>query len=211
MSRDRRPRSRYSEASAAMRRALLRADGAELTGREWRTLGAVLILTASYSRTSDYVYVADVARLTTVDERHVRRALHRLAELGVILWEPGRGRSKPSLLGLPEGKRGPLPALLPRNEQGAEGGPALLGRKGGRLGHEKGAADDAKRGPQPAPHPRRDPRRSAEKGYLLKAVAVDVDEQHGPESDESQPLEDGPLANEIHARLDELLPAREKR
>jgi hypothetical protein len=97
-----------------MRRALQRAAVNDLTRADWRVLGAVLTLTASYSRTVDFVFVADVARLAGLKtERSASRSIGRLIRFGVIEWEPGRGRGQPSLLSLPpKGKGGPTVVVL---------------------------------------------------------------------------------------------------
>jgi hypothetical protein len=103
-----------------MRRALQRAAVNDLTRSDWRVLGAVLTLTASYSRTVDFVYVADVGRLAGLtNDRNVRASISRLAAFGVIEWEAGRGRSQPSLLSLPpKGKGGPTVVMLSKTKSG---------------------------------------------------------------------------------------------
>jgi hypothetical protein len=107
-----------------MRRALQRAAVNDLTRSDWRVLGAVLTLTASYSRTADFVYVADVARAAGLkNERNVRAAIGRLTKFGVIEWDAGRGRAAPSLLSLPEkGKGGPTVVRLSKEENRSPSG-----------------------------------------------------------------------------------------
>jgi hypothetical protein len=54
----------------------------------------------------------------------VRASVQRLIEFGVIEWEAGLGRSKPSLLSLPpEGKGGPTVVRLSKEEKRTDGGP----------------------------------------------------------------------------------------
>ncbi len=122
------PRASYAEAGAAMRRALQRAGVNDLSRSDWRVLGAAIYLTASYSRTVDFIYVAQVVRLAGLSERRAGESLRRLAAFGVIEWEPGRGRGKPSLLSLPpSGKGGPTVVQIPTREKGTPSRPAFRG------------------------------------------------------------------------------------
>ena len=137
-----RQRETLSAAAFSLRRgrrrdalAVERANASDLKRSEWRTPGAVLTLTASYSRTCDFVCVVDIARVARLDERRVRSSLKRLAELTVIVWQPGRGRSVPSLLGLPEiGKGGLAGARLSGGEKLSTGEPVSATSKNRHTG-----------------------------------------------------------------------------
>jgi len=103
-------RDAMSAVGPAMRQAIARASAAELSDGEHRTLNAVFALVTTYSRLTDWVYVADVMKATRLSERQARRNLNSLAgERRIIVWEPRRGHGTRSLLGLPaEGKSGHL-------------------------------------------------------------------------------------------------------
>jgi hypothetical protein len=94
-------RAPYATVGAAMRQAIARANGAELSPGLQRTLLAVLHLTASWSKLSDPVYVGEVAQLAGLGDRQTRKSLTRLSALGVIVWVPRRGHGVRSLVGLP--------------------------------------------------------------------------------------------------------------
>lgn len=66
-------------------------------GSEWRTLGAVIVLTGTYSKLEDEAYVAQVAAIANVGESTCRRALKRLNQLDVISYNGRRGPKKPLL------------------------------------------------------------------------------------------------------------------
>jgi hypothetical protein len=97
-----RARDRYAEVGAAMRLAIGRATAATLSDGKRRVFEAVLSCVASFSRLDDLVYVADVAQVAHVSERHTRDCLASLRDLGIIVWEPKRGQSVRSRLGLPK-------------------------------------------------------------------------------------------------------------
>src|SRR5207249_1870391 len=78
-----------------------RANAAKLSNGERRVVTTVISLIASWSRLSDWVYVQDVADLARLSERHTRRCLERLDALGIIIWQPRRGQSTKSRLGIP--------------------------------------------------------------------------------------------------------------
>jgi hypothetical protein len=89
-----------------MRQAVERAAALKLTAGDLKVLNAVLVLTASYSRLQEFVYVAKLAELAGCSEKTARRALVKLTRGGVLRWEPRRGIGKSgtgrkSLVGLP--------------------------------------------------------------------------------------------------------------
>lgn len=94
-----------------MRAAIQRGLDADLTPRESRVFDAVLALTASYSKTEDRVSARQVADMTHIDPRHVRRALRSLADKGVIGHVPGA--AVPG-----EGNVAPLVSLTPDDQPG---------------------------------------------------------------------------------------------
>jgi hypothetical protein len=116
-------RDQYAVVGTAMRASIERAIAAGGLNRLARVYLAVLYLTASYSRLTDRVFVAQIAVVARiagdVDERHTRRALSKLARLGVIGWEPSRGRKSASWVSLtPSAARRPLMAALPGGKPG---------------------------------------------------------------------------------------------
>jgi hypothetical protein len=147
------PRSRddYCDAGAALR-ASIEPALEHIRSRETRVLLAVYWLTASYSRLTDRVYLAQVAAVARISGdseanryRHTRRALNVWARRGVIRWVPARGRGRQSCLSLsPNGAKNlPLLAVVPDPKKGADRsskrGP-IEARKGGRSESEKGAS-----------------------------------------------------------------------
>jgi hypothetical protein len=98
----------YAEVGAAMRATLLKANGAGLTVRQHRTLGAVLALTGTYSRLTDRVWLAELAAFAHGVElaepwmlEHVGKDLVALESAGVpIVRHSPRGRP-------PTGSSGP--------------------------------------------------------------------------------------------------------
>jgi hypothetical protein len=110
-----RPRDEYAEVGratrAAIEQALATAEGRELT-RYSRTLLAVLHSTTSWSRTSDSLYLAqlaEIAGIPDVDGKHTAEQLRLLASRGVIAWQPSYRHGFPSTVGLP----GSAPIQLP--------------------------------------------------------------------------------------------------
>lgn len=92
----------YPDVCAAMRRAIERANRVHLSDGERRVFNAVIMLTASWSKLSDHVYRAQIATLAgNVSEKTASRALNKLDVLGIIVWQPVKGRRRKSLLGLP--------------------------------------------------------------------------------------------------------------
>lgn len=101
----------------------------DLTGREWRVFVALLHQVALFDRTEDSVSNRQLEEITGLEARNLRRALARLAELGVIEREPGVGRGHASRVKL---STGPL-------ERGVVGDPPLRSRKGGQNAHKRGS------------------------------------------------------------------------
>jgi hypothetical protein len=96
-------RVRYKDAGAAMRSIIARAAASRphLGQLEWRALAAVLDRTVSYSKLCDSTTMRELAQLAQGtdevhghDRRHVRDALHRLADrdIGLSITPTGRGR-----------------------------------------------------------------------------------------------------------------------
>lgn len=79
-------------AQQLLRAATQRALAAELTSRELRVFVALLSEIALFDRVEDRIANRRLVELTGLDARHVRRALKRLHELGVIVREPGSSR-----------------------------------------------------------------------------------------------------------------------
>lgn len=124
-------RDAYPEACAAARAAIDRALESGCVNRPMRVFLAVLKLTVFWSKRTERVYVAQIAAEARipgdVDERHTRRELAKLHKLGVIRWEPGRGRGKASWLSLEKGAiNRPLMAPL----SGAKTGPDRARKEG---------------------------------------------------------------------------------
>jgi hypothetical protein len=130
-----RQRVTYAEAGAAARQAIRRATRAKLSGSDWRVLGRVLALTATYSKLTDDVYVAEVAAETLgASEDAYRRTLAILRKLraeGIIEFEGSRGRGKRSRIGLPAVQ-----------EKGGESYPLLLEEEGVGSHPKKGVESD---------------------------------------------------------------------
>jgi RIO-like serine/threonine protein kinase len=93
-------RARYADAGKALREAQTRAVQAsgELKPRDWKVLGACFALVSSFSRTSDRVYVDQVAEFAGVSPQRTSESLSRLDDLGVIGWTPSSGRGRRSVL-----------------------------------------------------------------------------------------------------------------
>jgi hypothetical protein len=99
----------YAIAGAAMRDAIRAATNAGCTGLQRRVLDAVFVFTATYSRRTDRVAVVELARWVYGRDRvngwgrkRVGEALRSLAELGIVVYEPGIGASAMATIGLPE-------------------------------------------------------------------------------------------------------------
>jgi hypothetical protein len=99
---DRSARSSYLAVCWALRETLRAAIVADLSPLDWRSLGAVLVLTASYSRLDDElgtrqiaaeVYGVDRDAVTGGQRRRVAGALRHLRELGIVAYDSSAGRS----------------------------------------------------------------------------------------------------------------------
>ena len=96
----------YADVGAATRQAIERANAAKLSDGDRRVFNAVIGLLASYSRLTDHVYRAQVAaQAGGLSIPQTSRCLKKLAGLGIIVWEPVKGRKRKSLLGLPPAKK----------------------------------------------------------------------------------------------------------
>jgi hypothetical protein len=100
-----------------------------VTERDLRVLHGVLFLTASYSKLTDRTFVNQIAHAAGVpDPDNTRKSLRKLARLGVIVWKPGRGAGKSSLVGLPASEESRVahdPAFPPTTPE-TESGPTVL-------------------------------------------------------------------------------------
>jgi hypothetical protein len=102
-------RDSYAECGEATRAAIEVAN-VRCTRFELRVLGAVIALTTSYSRLTDKVAATQIARYVYGPERattsaqrdRATKALRELADAGIVVYEPGRGRSSVATIGLPE-------------------------------------------------------------------------------------------------------------
>jgi len=115
---------RYREAGAAQRAASARANqlADRLTARDLRVLGAVFAETTTYSKLTAFVYIAKVAELAGVHRPDAGKSIRKLAELGIIVWIPGRGRRSKSLIGVPAATEKRERQSLPFTESGKESG-----------------------------------------------------------------------------------------
>lgn len=112
-------RDPISVVSAAVRESIERSLQPDVRDFDRKVLLAVISIVSSYSRLEDDIYVAHVAAVTyqepTVEEwqrRKVSQSLRRLSEVGIVRYEPGRGRPAKghgprSLIGLPSPKKVP--------------------------------------------------------------------------------------------------------
>lgn len=94
-------RTSYADAGTAQRYLCQRVAVAGITSLERRVVLAVLAYTASWSKTEDTVALSRIADyLGLGSSADVGRALGRLADAGLILYQAGRG-SRVSRVGLP--------------------------------------------------------------------------------------------------------------
>jgi len=112
----------YREAGAAQRAASARANqlADRLAARDHRALCAVFAETTTYSKLTAFVYVEQIAELAGLDRSDAGKSIRKLAELGIIVWVPGRGRQSKSLIGVPATteKRGYTPPSIQATEKG---------------------------------------------------------------------------------------------
>jgi hypothetical protein len=127
-----------------MRSSMARATEAKLNGTESRVHLAVLSLTGTWSRLSDYCYTEQIATLSGVRPKTTREILGKLGRLGVIVYSPARGRHRRSLIGLPlDAEKAPgSEALSDPPEKAPESG-ALSGEKAPGSGAEKTPGSEA--------------------------------------------------------------------
>jgi hypothetical protein len=97
----------YKVAAAAQRQAHARAFAIDrVTLGDVKVLDAVLDETAAYSKLTDRVPTARIARRARVSIRTVRRSLAKLAEHGAVVYEPGLGRGNLTVVGVsPAGEK----------------------------------------------------------------------------------------------------------
>jgi hypothetical protein len=89
-------------AAKAGRQAIVRASKLpDLSLADRCILDAVLYFTVFYSKLTDYVGGSEIARVSNVSTRTVRRSLRRLAEGAVIVYVPGGGRGRKTVVGVP--------------------------------------------------------------------------------------------------------------
>lgn len=191
-----RQRSAYATCGAAARAAFLAAtewDGEPWDGdpdtkpkslgvEHWKVLGAVVSLTATYSKLEEYVYTAEIAELTGMHVQNVRQRLRDLHRAEVIVYISGGGRGHKSYLALPE-KGEPTGAHLSDGETGereADGGSPFDSEKVSRF-PEKGEPISPKSGrkgePLQALLPRRNPEKISESAHAREGR----DEEHASE------------------------------
>jgi hypothetical protein len=98
-------RDRYADVGRALRLAIETATAAKppLNGSDCRVLLAVIHLTASQSKLADRCYNARVAKLAGMgpDVKRVARSLRKLADLGVIDYQPSERHGQRSRYALP--------------------------------------------------------------------------------------------------------------
>lgn len=111
----------YAVAGLAARQVHDRARVAKLSRREWQILSAVVDHTATYSKLRDETYAAAIAaeaRIVGKDAvKFTRQTLRKLHRLGIIIWTPGRGSGKRSVVELPPPRKGAQSAPLSRPER----------------------------------------------------------------------------------------------
>lgn len=92
----------YADAGRAQRAALARAVAVkdQLKRRDWQVFAACVVLTASWSKTHDHVFVEQIAAFAGVSRGRTSESLRRLATLNVITWVPSNTRRRDSLLSL---------------------------------------------------------------------------------------------------------------
>jgi hypothetical protein len=108
-------RDAYADVGAAIRQASARAAELRASAKCYRALLGVIEAVSSWSRLEDRIAVyknettagESIAERQNLDNTDAGKALRWLAENGVIVYEPTRGRGRRSLVGLPrEGDHG---------------------------------------------------------------------------------------------------------
>jgi hypothetical protein len=111
-----RRRDSFSDVGAAVRLTVERAVAADLGVGDWRVLGAVLSLSASWSRLTVAADAPQIAELAGMSVRRTRDRLKRLAAEAVIVWTPRPGTrpdGKPrSVVGLANANVTPIASAL---------------------------------------------------------------------------------------------------
>jgi len=110
----------YREAGAAQRAATARANqlADRPTAADRCVLDAVFSLTTTYSKLTEFVFVAQVADLAGVHRVTAGESIRKLAAGGVIVWVPGRGRRSRSLIGVHDATREKEAAAASFSENG---------------------------------------------------------------------------------------------
>jgi len=110
----------YRDAGAAQRAASARANqlADRPTAADRCVLDAVFALTTTYSKLTEFVYVAQVASLAGVHQITAGESIRKLAAAGVIVWVPGRGRRSRSLIGVHDATREKEAAVTSFSENG---------------------------------------------------------------------------------------------
>jgi len=146
-------------AQQAMRSAIDRALSADLTSRELRVFLALVRLVPMFDRLEDRIANKQIADVTGIDARHVRRALGRLAapDVGVIEREPGSspagGARVASLIRfpIPGQDHGPTRPPVDEDRPGAELAPGETDGPGAETATDRGPIPDTTGGqPRPA-------------------------------------------------------------
>jgi hypothetical protein len=98
-----RNREWYPDVCAAWRDAYELAYQHSLSGFDYRVLSAIWKLTGGYSRAVSHESVRQITAAAGLREHRaseVSKSLHRLADWGVILYQPAKQRGRGSLVGL---------------------------------------------------------------------------------------------------------------
>jgi hypothetical protein len=154
-------RSKYVEVGAAIRQAAARAAEKGITPRECRALLAVVALVSSYSRLTDRVPVRrcsqpSIAEMAALPDKQAGAVLKSLADKGIVVYAPSRGRGRVSLVGLPpDGEIG-------RYEKGASVG-AFSGRKKAPSVNLKGPIRGSEKAPATGTPPEKYSEKTSEK------------------------------------------------
>jgi hypothetical protein len=203
-------RAPYAEVGSAIRDASRRANEAQLSDGQRKVFLAVIALVASYSRLEDRVYVADVAGLSRLSNRHTRDCLKFLHEQQLIVWKPRRGKSVKSLLGLhPASKSGtPRPPVSVPEPEGLEQEKAAL------TDGQKRIRDDGKAVVMEFRRPRRHPEKTPreDNGVSLTAYSSERPQSSDPQTElEGFDLSTLPLDHPLRPYIDRVLREQARR
>jgi DNA-binding transcriptional ArsR family regulator len=187
----RRRRDRYRIVGPAIRRAIaaLLSDRRTSEG-EYRVFLAILHDVASYSRLGDRVSRRRLSEVARVTQRTVSRALARLAERGVVLYEPVHGRGKASRV------------ALPLEETGSDVCPVSASEQAEETGRHVGLVSDAKTGQ--ASTRKRDSQVSEKRDSQVSPSREDLSEKRTPEGggpDQEPQSADEAITNLVDAGL----------